>query len=85
MEKALVEFNVKHSISLPQNCQFSQLVIRQHHVKMGHSGTSRTWPLVREKFWIVKGGSAVRHVIGQCITCRKINAKVGEQFMANLS
>ena len=36
------------------------------------------------KIWNVKGGSAVRHVIGQCIACRKRNAKVGEQFMADL-
>ena len=84
LEKALVAFNVKYSIILPQNCQFSQLVIRQHHVEMGYSGTSRTWASVREKFWIVKGGSVVRHVIGQCITTRKRNAKVGEQFMSIL-
>ena len=85
MEKALVEFDVKQPIILPQNCHFSQLVIRQHHVEMVHSGTSHTWASVREKFWIVKGGTAVRHAIGQYITCRKRNAKVGKQFMADLS
>ena len=84
LEKTVVEFDVKHPIILPQKCHFSQLVIRQYHVEMGHSGTSHTWASVREKFWIVKGGSAVQHVIGQCIACRKRNAKVGEQFMADL-
>ena len=66
------------------HCHFSQLVIGQHHVEMGHSGTRHTWASVRKKFWIVKGSSKVRHVIEQCITCRKRNAKVGEQFMADL-
>ena len=42
LEKALVAFDVKHSIILPQNCHFSQLVIRQHHLEMGYSGTSYT-------------------------------------------
>ena len=84
LEKAFVEFDVKHPIILPQNCHFSQLVIRQHHVEMGHLGTRHTWASVWKKFWIVKGGSAVRHVIGKCITCRKKNAKVGEQFMDDL-
>ena len=84
LEKTVVEFDVKHPIILPQKCHFSQLVIRQYHVEMGHSGTSHTCASVREKFWIVKGGSAVRHVIGQCIFCRKRNAKVGKQFMADL-
>ena len=84
LEKTVVEIAVKHPIILPQKCHFSQLVIRQYYVEMGHSGTSHTWASVREKFWIVKGGSAVRHVIGQCIACRKRNAKAGEQFMADL-
>ena len=84
LEKTVVEFDVKHPIILPQKCHFSQLVIRQYHVEMDHSGTSHTWASMREKFWIVKGGSAVRHVIGQCIACRKRNTKVGEQFMADL-
>ena len=57
LEKTVVEFDVKHPIILPQKCHFSQLVIRQYHVEMGHSGTSHTWASVREKFWIVKGGS----------------------------
>ena len=84
MEKAFIEFDVKHPIILPQNCHFSQSVIRQHHAKIGHSGTGHTWPSIQEKFWIVKGGSAVQHVIGQRITCSKRNAKVGKQFMADL-
>ena len=84
LEKTVGEFDVKHPIILPQKCHFSQLVIRQYHVEMGHSGTSHTWASVRKKFWIVKGCSAVRRVIGQCIACRKRNAKVREQFMADL-
>ena len=42
LKKTLVEFDVKHPIILPQNCHFLQLVIRQYHVEMGHSGTSHT-------------------------------------------
>ena len=75
MEKALVEFYEKHSLILPKNCHFSQLVIRQHHVEMGHSETSHTWASVREKFWFLKSGFAVRQVIGQCIVSRKRNTK----------
>ena len=50
LKKALVEVNVKHPIILPQNCHFSQLVIGQHHVEMGHSGTSYTWASIRKNF-----------------------------------
>ena len=50
LEKTVVEFDVKHLIILPQKCHFSQLVIRQYHVEIGHSETSHTWASVREKF-----------------------------------
>ena len=35
LEKAVVKFDVKHPIILPQNCHFSELMIRQHYVEMG--------------------------------------------------
>ena len=50
LEKALVKFDVKHPIILPQNCHFLKILIRQHHVEMGHSGASHTWASVRENF-----------------------------------
>ena len=71
LEKTVVEFDVKHPIILPQKCHFSQLVIRQYHVEMGHSETSHTWASVREKFWIMKGGSAAMH----CLQERKCQGR----------
>ena len=50
LEKIVLEFDAKDPIILSQKCQFSQLVIRQYHVEVGHLGTSHTWALVREKF-----------------------------------
>ena len=50
LEKALVKFDVKHPIILPQNSHFLKILIRQHHVEMVHSGASHTWASVRENF-----------------------------------
>ncbi|XP_064120644.1 uncharacterized protein LOC135225243 [Macrobrachium nipponense] len=40
--------------------------------------------LMREKFLVVKGNAAVRHVLGKCIKCRRVHGKVIEQQMADL-
>ena len=41
-------------------------------------------PRYDNAFWIVKGAAAVRHSIGQCIKCKRRNASVGKQLMADL-
>ena len=39
---------------------------------------------LRNKFWVVKGRSAVRRTIRACKECARRNARPGEQLMANL-
>ena len=48
-------------------------------------GQESVLSFLRETVWIVKGRSAVRRVLGRCMTCqRQRNACPGEQFMADL-
>ena len=84
IDKALADVDVKHPIILPQHSHFTELIIRQKHSKVGRAGTSHTWASIRKRFWIVKGGAAVRHSIGQCIQRKKRNAVVGKQLMADM-
>ena len=69
---------------MPQYSHLTELVIRQHHDKLGHAGTSHTWASLQQRFWIVKGAAAVRHSIGQRIKCKRRNASVGKQMMVDL-
>ena len=84
LDKVPLNLDVKHPIILPRHSHLTELVIRQHHELVGHSGTGHTWASIRQKYWIVKGSAAVRHTLGQCVSCKKRNAKVGEQLMADL-
>ncbi|PIK33170.1 hypothetical protein BSL78_30017 [Apostichopus japonicus] len=43
-----------------------------------------TWTVLREKYWIVRGGAVVRKVIGNCFRCKRRNSARGQQFMADL-
>ena len=44
LERANVEFDLKHPILLPNNCHLTELVIRQYHCEVGHFGTSDAGP-----------------------------------------
>ena len=82
--QAPLDFDVRHTILLPNSSHFTELVIRKHHLEVGRSGASHTWASLRRQFWIIKGGAAVRKSIGKCVTCRKHNSKVGEHLMADI-
>ena len=61
----------KHPIILSQRSLLIKLIIRQHHIEVGHCGASHTWTSLRHKFCIVKGAAAVHKTIGKCYVCRK--------------
>ena len=69
---------------MPQCSHLTELVIRQHHDKLAHAGTSHTWASLRQCFWIVKGAAAICYSIGQCKNVKDTMALVGKQLMADL-
>ena len=70
LSQALIDFEIQHPITLPQNSNFTELLIRLHHAEIGHSHASHTWAALRSKYWIIKGGTEVCKCIGKCILCR---------------
>ena len=84
LENASVSFEVKHPIILPSKHHVTNLIIQNCHRQQGHSGPAHVLAAIRQKFWIVRGLSAVRKVLAGCMDCRKWNARLGEQIMAPL-
>ncbi|XP_056099696.1 uncharacterized protein LOC130078198 [Rhinichthys klamathensis goyatoka] len=74
----------KHPIILAKEQHISELIIKCFHQTLGHSGRAHTLSAVRRKFWITKGNSAVRRIIGQCSICRRYNGRLLMQKMADL-
>jgi len=74
-----------HPILIPKNHHLSFVIITYCHIKTGHGGRGYTLNEVRQSgFWIVNGNSAVRKVIFNCVTCRLLRGKTGEQKMSDL-
>ena len=84
LENAPIKDDIKHPIILPTNHHVTQLLINHHHEVTGHCGAGATWSSLRQRYWVLKGGAAVRRVIGNCFDCKRRNAPLGEQIMAEL-
>nr|CAB3263155.1 uncharacterized protein LOC104265735 [Phallusia mammillata] len=84
LHRAPVAYDLKHPVILPNKHHVTNLIIEDHHNTVQHSGMGLTWTLLRQKYWVVRGGVAVRRVLGQCIFCCRRNAPIGQQMMANL-
>ena len=66
---------MKNPVLLPSKHCFSNLVIRDTHERIKHSGLRDTLSTIRERFWILKRREAVKRYIRQCIVCRKVEGK----------
>ena len=76
--------NAKHPAILPKSHLIVPLIIRQHHHVSGHSGVEHVLSLIREKFWIVGTKTVVQRFLNACVPCKKRQAPIGEQKMADL-
>ena len=84
LENAPVQSDSKHPIILPSHHHVTTLIIRHHHLAVGHSGLSHTWNAIRKKYWIIKGGAAVKKELNRCMLCRMRNAPRCHQQMSIL-
>ena len=64
----------KYPVILPKKSFVVDLIIRDEHERVGH----------RSRYWIVNTNFIVRHLIANCVTCRRLRSLAGEQKMADL-
>ena len=83
LQKSSLPHDNKHQIILPK-CYESELMIREQHERLGHTGRLHVIAKLRERFWIVSVNSVARSVLSKCVKCRKIRGQALTQKMANL-
>ncbi|XP_078495539.1 uncharacterized protein LOC144751035 [Ciona intestinalis] len=84
IQRSPLPFETKHQILLPYRHHITDIIITQHHLQQGHCGTLQVLAATREKYWIIKGHSAVKRALKDCRICRFWNSKVSNQMMAPL-
>ena len=70
-----LSYSVKYPILLPKESHLTTLIIRDRHRRVKHAGVKTTLTQIREEFWIPKGRKLVKSILGQCVICRRLNAK----------
>ena len=70
LENAELSEGARLPMLLPKGDRYTNLLINRTHRKSFHAGVSQTLALVRQKYWIPQGRSAVRAVILGCSVCR---------------
>ena len=76
--------NAKHQLIIPKNHHISTLIIRDIHQRVHHQGRNHVLAELRQKFWVINARAKVKSVLGRCVICRKHQAPVGRQKMADL-
>ena len=84
LQRASVGEAAKHPIILPKKHHIVRLIIEHYHRLTGHSGVEYTLSVIRQKFWIIGARVSVRSIIYSCFDCRRRQAPVVQQKMANL-
>lgn len=84
LEKANLDYNVKHPILLPKQSYLSKLIVRSAHQEVGHLGKNTILAKIRQNIWIIGVAKLANDVVKQCVTCRKYRGKLMEQKMASL-
>lgn len=85
IKQASISQDVKHPIVLPGQGHVSKLLARHYHERALHQGKGITLNEIRSSgYWMIGGGSVVSRLVHECVTCRRLRAKVQEQKMADL-
>lgn len=72
-------------ILLPRDSHFAKLLVHDIHVKAAHAGRTMIIHRVREAgYWIMGVRRVTSAVIGNCVECKRQNAKAENQQMADL-
>ena len=83
VNKAVISYDAKHPVLLPREHWTSLLITRYYH-QIGHSGVATTAAKIKKKYWIIRCHDLAKSVKFQCVDCRRIQAKVEQQFMSDL-
>ena len=84
LQRAPIGYNTRHQAILPNKHNITDAVIRHCHIANAHAGVEDTLAHTRQKYWIIKGKSAVKRVVSRCQLCRRYNAHIQQQIMAPL-
>ncbi|KAF2348417.1 Reverse transcriptase domain [Trinorchestia longiramus] len=78
-------FGIKCPLVVPEKHPMSVALIRHFHVKVQHQGSYIAHGAIQKAvLHIQRSASVIKHIISECVWCRKLRARLGHQKMADL-
>ena len=85
LDRAYLDFDVKHPIVLPGDHHLTDLIIQDVHFRIvGHLGVDATLNQIRKNYWIINAKVAIRRILKDCVICKRRDGRPGNQIMAEL-
>ena len=72
INNARIEESSKNPALLPSRHHFVDLIIKDVHERVKHSGIRDTLTTIRERMWILHGREAVKRSLRHCVLCRRL-------------
>ena len=70
-----LEFDARRPVFLPRKHHLTELIIRDFHERVHHTGVRATLAELRSKFWVPRGRQEVKGALSECVTCKKLKGK----------
>ncbi|XP_055586495.1 uncharacterized protein LOC129739122 [Uranotaenia lowii] len=77
-------FEVNNPVLLPNNHEFTKLLIRTFHIANGHQGIETVINNLNNRYRILKCRSQVKKVSRECVRCQELRGKPNVTQMGNL-
>jgi len=71
LENAELAFSARNPIILPRDHVLTEMIVRDCHQRVCHSGVRSTLAELRARYWVPKGRQMVKKILGKCVTCKK--------------
>ena len=84
LARTCISLDAKHQIIMPKGSHVSNVIIDHYHKLTGYSGRQYVLSMMCQKYWINKANSVVRRVLQGFYGCRKREAPLCMQKMADL-
>ena len=75
IQNSLLTQEAKTPLLLPSKHHGVELIIKDTHNRMLHSGVNTTLTAMREGFWIIRGRQTVKKSVRRCVRCRRVEGK----------
>ena len=85
LNRAYLDFDVKHPIILPTDHHLTELIIEDVHSRIvGHLGVEATLNQICKRFWFSHAKTIIHRVLRKCVICKRRDARPYTQIMAEL-